>query len=306
MRTKPLFLASFAAACLVAYEPAILMRGDDATKSDATVRPPLTADEEMAVAPYLKMPETIKALVTNVRKFNLKVNGGINYNDFHHDFHAIQPDVALFAESEQAKGFSLLAVLLTNACDCYGNLDSLWNLSIFGDKPEGARIVMGYYKRHLLAVAELNILAARTLASGDGRQIADVLKSISINREKFTLKFAEKLAKQDMDNDTQQEGSENARARDEKSAAETIAREDRIAAAKKARDKREQQKTAEEATRWREWTKADGTAIGRARYMWVASGNVRLKKDDGTLVTVAHDELSEADQKWLADRAKHR
>jgi hypothetical protein len=64
----------------------------------------------------------------------------------------------------------------------------------------------------------------------------------------------------------------------------------------------EREAAAKEAARWRTWTKADGTKIGRARYMSIAMGKVRLKREDGTMLAVPRDELCDEDRKWLKHR----
>lgn len=53
----------------------------------------------------------------------------------------------------------------------------------------------------------------------------------------------------------------------------------------------------------RTWTDASGTHKVRATLVDVQEGNVRLKKTDGTIVTVPLEKLSEADQKWATEHA---
>ena len=65
-----------------------------------------------------------------------------------------------------------------------------------------------------------------------------------------------------------------------------------------------QKQQAEEKSRWRQWTKADGTVIGRARFMGMIAGKVRLKPENGTAISVPLNELGEADRAWIAKRQK--
>ena len=51
------------------------------------------------------------------------------------------------------------------------------------------------------------------------------------------------------------------------------------------------------------WTDSSGTHTIRAALVDVADGQVRLKRSDGSVVTVAIDKLSETDQKWLAKQS---
>ena len=65
----------------------------------------------------------------------------------------------------------------------------------------------------------------------------------------------------------------------------------------------EKQQIADEAARWREWAKADGTAIGKARFSGMIAGNVKLKRENGEVVSIALDDLSKGDQAWVRSRA---
>ncbi len=67
---------------------------------------------------------------------------------------------------------------------------------------------------------------------------------------------------------------------------------------------RERRKAAEEAVRWREWKRADGTAIGRARFMGMIAGTVKLKKEDETVIPIRLEDLSEEDRAWVQSRAR--
>jgi hypothetical protein len=54
----------------------------------------------------------------------------------------------------------------------------------------------------------------------------------------------------------------------------------------------------------RSWTRADGTPIGERAFAGVLSKKVRLRDADGQVEVVPLDELSEADQQFIRDRAK--
>jgi outer membrane protein assembly factor BamB len=54
---------------------------------------------------------------------------------------------------------------------------------------------------------------------------------------------------------------------------------------------------------FRTWTDSSGVHKIRAALAGVEDGQVRLKKVDGSVITVAVDKLSEADQQWLAKHA---
>ncbi len=57
-----------------------------------------------------------------------------------------------------------------------------------------------------------------------------------------------------------------------------------------------------EAARWRVWTKANGTTIGKARFMFVINGKVKLKTADGKFLLVPVKDLKAADQEWIRKR----
>jgi hypothetical protein len=80
--------------------------------------------------------------------------------------------------------------------------------------------------------------------------------------------------------------------------------EHREDAENKLREQRERQKAAEEAARWREWKRADGTNIGRARFMGMIAGKVKLKKEDETVIAVRLEDLGKDDRAWIQSRAR--
>jgi SLA1 homology domain 1, SHD1 len=54
----------------------------------------------------------------------------------------------------------------------------------------------------------------------------------------------------------------------------------------------------------RNWTSADGKFSTEAGFQGTAAGKVKLQKTDGSVITVDIEKLSEADQKWINQRAK--
>ena len=76
----------------------------------------------------------------------------------------------------------------------------------------------------------------------------------------------------------------------------------KLEADREAQKSGEKQREADEAARWREWTKADGTAIGKSRFSGVIAGNVKLERENGEVVSLALDDLSKDDQAWVHNR----
>jgi hypothetical protein len=54
----------------------------------------------------------------------------------------------------------------------------------------------------------------------------------------------------------------------------------------------------------RTWTDASGKHKTEAEFVSMTAGKVKLRKADGSIVTLPMDKLSKADQKWIRDRAK--
>lgn len=69
-------------------------------------------------------------------------------------------------------------------------------------------------------------------------------------------------------------------------------------AEKAAAEKAEQDKKE----RTRTWADATGEYTVHAEFRGYTAGKVKLKKDDGTVVTLEIDKLSEEDQKWIKSR----
>lgn len=63
-------------------------------------------------------------------------------------------------------------------------------------------------------------------------------------------------------------------------------------------------KTKRKAPEIRTWFDSKGKRIGEASFGGAISGNVRLKKADGSVLTVRLDELSEADRLWIKGRRR--
>jgi hypothetical protein len=66
----------------------------------------------------------------------------------------------------------------------------------------------------------------------------------------------------------------------------------------------EHKKDAALAPKFRTWTDASGKHTMRAKLKSAAAGNVNLEKEDGTMVVVPIDRLSEEDQKYLNQRRR--
>ncbi len=88
----------------------------------------------------------------------------------------------------------------------------------------------------------------------------------------------------------------------DKTAAKAAAQEKRMEEAE--RRKAELESRRGEVTRT--WTDSSGTHSVEAEFVGCTSGAVKLRKADGSIVTLALDKLSEDDQEWVKDRAKGR
>ncbi|MGO9111292.1 MAG: SHD1 domain-containing protein [Thermoguttaceae bacterium] len=80
-----------------------------------------------------------------------------------------------------------------------------------------------------------------------------------------------------------------------------LAAENRAAA--EAKLKAEREKRAKEDTRI--WTAASGGKTLKATFAGCIADKVKLKKEDGTVITVTKDQLSDEDQAWIKNRSKH-
>ncbi len=58
-----------------------------------------------------------------------------------------------------------------------------------------------------------------------------------------------------------------------------------------------------QATEKRTWTDPSTGRTVRAEFLSYAFGKVKLRKEDGSVITVPMERLSDEDQKWIQDRA---
>ena len=61
---------------------------------------------------------------------------------------------------------------------------------------------------------------------------------------------------------------------------------------------------AVEAAKWRTWTDASGTHKTEAKFSGLLSGNVKLTKRDGSVLTLPLEKLSDDDKEWVKKRSK--
>ena len=143
---------------------------------------------------------------------------------------------------------------------------------------------------------------ARALTSGDQQQITETLTLVEAERGLFTLEHAIQLTKADVLEETRRDAAE----KDRQIGTERKAQEDRKAAAwaidNQQREEAAKKKQDEEDVRWRKWTMADGTKLGRARFGGVSFGRVRITPEGEPAKLIPLDDLSEGDRKWIADR----
>jgi hypothetical protein len=70
-----------------------------------------------------------------------------------------------------------------------------------------------------------------------------------------------------------------------------------------AAENRPTERNARSAEDNRTWTVADGDGTLKATFLTRIGDKVKLKKDDGTIITVTLDQLSEEDRQWIKNRA---
>ena len=71
-------------------------------------------------------------------------------------------------------------------------------------------------------------------------------------------------------------------------------------------DSSEEKKAPPREPEYRIWQDASGKFKIKAEYVSYGVGKVKLRKEDGSEITVSVDKLSEEDQKWIEERKKRR
>jgi len=143
---------------------------------------------------YGNLSPSTKALVISLKRLKVKTETGVNYDTYSSSWSEIYPDVKLFLESAEAKDLPELAFVLTNACECYGKVNRVWNASIYGnalEKDEAEFLMSWHIQSKLWAVAGLNLGAADDLITGSSGACNDVQQRIHDKNEskKFTMEY---------------------------------------------------------------------------------------------------------------------
>ncbi len=251
-------------------------------------KPRLTAAQEQeAMLRYRNVPEKVKALVSRLQKLRIKVDAGIAYEDYNPVVEDLHADVMLFAESREAKRIHELALFLVNASASYTIVRTNWNAAIFGKTNvdrAAAKVLLAAFRGQLWAVAEANIDAAAKLMDGATDDVLTVLVRLNADEKQFDPRTIFEKVKQAKK--AQQQAAEREKLQNEQN------REN-------ANRRREQERNEKEAARWRDWTKADGEKLGRARFSHVIGDGVTLKTPDQKTIAVSLKELCDEDQKWI-------
>lgn len=117
------------------------------------------------------------------------------------------------------------------------------------------------------------------------REIADYKRDVDQRLAKLPKSEAEKAAGEAKQRDA------------ERAAHDKMERE--FAAAREAADRRD----AEQEAKYRTWTTADGKHTVEAKLLSAINGKIKLKKRDGTMITIDKALLSPDDLKWLKEKA---
>jgi hypothetical protein len=143
------------------------------------------AEEERrkeAVAAYRNAPQSAKNILTTLKKLNIKIGIGINYQTYSADIENVYPDIKLFLESAESQKYPELRFFLSNAADCYLLVRDEWADSIQGEdylniKKYHASLFMIEAKSILWRTAAANIAGAEVLIGGNDQEIANFIQT---------------------------------------------------------------------------------------------------------------------------------
>lgn len=237
----------------------------------------------------------------------VRINAGITYAELRQAINSLHPDITVFRESKEARAVPELAILLTNASNCYTTMKQLWNEALFGDSPEqryAADVFRHKEDEAMIIIASTNIQLARKLVDAESAEIVQsTLGEVKAKQELLSAKAYFDAANRVLSGETVRE-------------AKRQVKENQVLQYDEA-TKRAQSRLRP-IQRVRDWKDIEGNVLISGVFVSLKSGSVILKEavaspfgampvsagHDSKTIKVSVTKLCKDDRKLIADEQK--
>ena len=139
------------------------------------------AKQPSPVNKYTDVPQSAKNLLTALKKLQIKIEIGINYEAYKTDVESIYPELRLFVESGESKKYPELCFLLSNIGDCHLLVRDKWNTLVSASTDIGRMSpdhFLAFGRPILWKTAAANIAGIAVLLNGSTEEVATFIEKL--------------------------------------------------------------------------------------------------------------------------------